>query len=78
MRLGWDVVLWEPCARMPGYLALCVYVSNGGREENHEKGCVHPGHPLLITLQSSLRISAEGQIGRSVGRSAGRLYVLYL
>ena len=50
LRLGWDVVLWEPCARMPGYLASCVYVCNGEHKENCNKGCIHPGHLLLITL----------------------------
>ena len=41
---------------MRGYLALCVYVCNGALEDNHEKGCVNPGHPLLITLQLAPRI----------------------
>ena len=41
---------------MPGYLALCVYACNGGHEDNHEKCCVNPGHPLLITLQLATRI----------------------
>ena len=40
---------------MPVYLAFCVYVCNGEHEENYEKGCVNPGHLLLITLQVSLR-----------------------
>ena len=41
---------------MPGYLVLCVYVCNGRHEEKYEKGCVNPGHPLLITLQLATRI----------------------
>ena len=35
---------------MPGYLALSLCACNGGHEENYKKGCVNPGHPLLITL----------------------------
>ena len=41
---------------MPSYLVLCVYVCNGRHEENYEKGCINPGHPLLITLQLATRI----------------------
>ena len=35
---------------------LCVYVCHGGHEENYEKGCVNPGHPLLMTLKLATRI----------------------
>ena len=35
MRLGWDVVLWQPCARTPGYLALYVYVMADTRRMAH-------------------------------------------
>ena len=43
-------MLLEPCARIPGYLAFCVYVCNGEHKENCNKGCVNPDHPWLITL----------------------------
>ena len=49
VRLGCNVVGTR--ARMPGYLVMCVYVCNGGHEENYEKGCVNPSHLSLITLQ---------------------------
>ena len=33
-----------------------MYVCNGGQEENSEKGCVNPGHSLLITLKLATRL----------------------
>ena len=44
-------MLWEPCARKPGYLAFCVYVCDGQNEENCNKSGVNPCHPLLITVR---------------------------
>ena len=46
-----SVVLWEPCARKPGYVAFCVYVCDCQHEENCNRSFVHPGHPLLIPVQ---------------------------